>query len=147
MYNIFRCASACHPWPKTRRTLMIGPFLYTLFIGMLLGGIILFSTVFWPDKEMDHSRRQLLKSLGMLGVALTLSGSMLLYNQYAEHHSASDGVIYIPGFIVDSIMWIAIVIGVLGAFRLVMRRLSKRASRSKVQVPTQSAPAPQRVDA
>lgn len=126
---------------------MIGLSAYTLYIIMLLGGIFSFSTAFWPDKKTDPSRRERRKSFGMLGFALALWGSMLLYNQYAERHSASDGVIYIPDFIVDSIMWIAIAIGALGAFRLVMWWLSKRVAHSKAQASTQSAPAPQRVDA
>lgn len=126
---------------------MIGSFLYTLFIGMLLGGVILLSLVFWPDKDTDHPQRQLRKSLGMLGIALILWGSMLLYSQYAERHSASDGVIYIPSFIVDLVMWIAIVFGALAGSRLVMRWLSKRMSRSKAKGPTEVGTPSQRVPA
>lgn len=127
---MFRCASACHPWPKTRRTLMIGLFNYIAVALPAMFGVFLWSMAYWPDPNMAKKSkllavaaelRQRRKAFSLAGIGMIMIGVMLIVNAYAERHSASSGVIFIPEFIVNVVLFGATVLMLGGLFAAVVK--------------------------
>lgn len=106
---------------------MIGLYLYALQAAMVVVGVLLWSVVYWRDKNMARNARfinkavelrQRRKALSLAGFGLMMIGLMLFVDTYRSRHVEADGVIYLPPFVVNSVLIIGTALLLIGAVQV-----------------------------